>query len=264
MTWFGRDLKEHLAPAPHHEEGWHCDGWCTRFPLPAAELCGGSDTSPPCTANTEITAAQADRVSKDPCCHGPHQSLRLISLLPRVYVVPKGKRAARKASAFEKTKDLSGLLWFSLFPFSFFLFLWLYRLAPLYSGAQWFNVLSLMAIQTSYFRSYTTILLLYLWNGQKGGKKKQRLIIRRLFRNIVPNCTPALNELNGTVKKRKGSIWKSQFSNELSRPTLFSPNWNAASAAFFIELPLAFKILPTHRLTCGFYININICCTSLL
>jgi len=58
----------------------------------------------------QVADAEADTVSNDPCCHGPHQSLRFISLLLRVYVMPKGKRAARKAGAFDKTKNWSLLL----------------------------------------------------------------------------------------------------------------------------------------------------------
>lgn len=140
--------------------------------------------------HTWVAAAGADTVSKDHCCQDPHQSLRLISLLPRVYVMPKGKRATGKAGAFDKTKDWSVWLCFFFLSTSFFLFLLLYCLTSLFSGAQWFNVPSLMAIQPKDFKSYTTILRLYLWNGQE--EKKQRLLTRDLVRNIVPNWRPAL------------------------------------------------------------------------
>lgn len=176
MAWCGRDLEDHLVPISPARGG--VSPWWLMYQISSsctwAFWCwGGSDISPACTANMlEIIAAQADRVSKDPCCHRPHQSLRLISLLPRVYVLPKGKRAARKAKAFADQGLVRSAVIFSL-SVSFFLFLWLYHLASLYSGAQWFKVPSLMAIQTSYFRSYTTALQLYLWNGQEGKKKSK-------------------------------------------------------------------------------------------
>lgn len=79
---------------------------CTR----AVGRGGGRDTSPACAANAlQVTAAEADTASGDPCCRGPHQGLRLMSLLPSLYVMPKGKRAARKAGAFDKPKDWSVL-----------------------------------------------------------------------------------------------------------------------------------------------------------